>query len=276
MSLSRFPRAKKSFGQNFLHDPGILAKIFEELGSNSVSGWLEIGCGTGVLTSFLSAMDSPLLGVELDQSLFDQLAKFFKREDKKLHQGSILDLAEMEILNVLPGGYGVVGNIPYNLTSPIIDRLLNHYNGWKVAYLMVQKEVGDRILASPGNSNYGRLAVFCQLRSKPTKILRVPAGCFQPPPKVDSVFLRFEALESVLEQEFCEFLFRIVKIGFSQRRKKLKGILARDHADDDILSALEAIGMDEGCRAEEIPPNQWVEFGKVLWDKSRSASYIVS
>ena len=272
MADSRFPRAKKSFGQNFLHDPGILQKIHQELGSNLVSGWLEIGCGTGVLTSFLSTLQGPLLGVELDQSLYGHLHKFFDTENKKLHQGSILDLSEEEILGPLPVGYGIVGNIPYNLTSPIIEKILSHYRSWKVAYLMVQKEVGDRIIAVPGHSNYGRLAVFCQLKTKPMKILKVPAGCFQPPPKVDSVFLRFEALDSKLEDPFCEFLFKIVKIGFSQRRKKLRKTLSKDFDNDDVQSALEALEINQGCRAEEISPQQWLGFGKILWEKLQSAS----
>jgi len=266
---SRFPRAKKSLGQNFLHDPGTVRKICSSLGSAQVKGWLEIGCGTGVLTSYLSSLDLPMVGVELDWSLLDSLKTFFERENQKLIGGSILEVPENEVLKILETPYGIVGNIPYNITSKIIEMLLGGYSQWSELYLMVQKEVGDRIIARPGTSSYGRLSVFCQLYSIPSKVLNVPAGCFQPPPKVDSVFIRLTALNRRLDGAFGRFLSSTVKTGFSQRRKKLKRVLAKDFAIDDILSAFERIDLKENCRAEELSPQCWLDFCKLLWEDSK-------
>ena len=264
---SRFPRAKKRFGQNFLHDPGMLQKIHRQLETTRASAWLEIGCGTGVLTSFLSSLAVPFMGIEIDEGLYSHLEKYFKRDHATLHRGSFLSLEESEILLKLPEAYGIVGNIPYHLTSEILRKTLFEFRSWNTLYLMVQKEVGDRILAQPGSSSYGRLSVFCQLLSSPSKVLSVPAGCFQPPPKVASVFLKLEHNSHKLQSPFGDFLFSLIKTGFSQRRKKLRGLLAVEFPRDKVSNAITEAGFSEECRAEEIPPRGWIVLAERLWEE---------
>jgi len=245
----------------------MLQKIHRELQTTRVPGWLEIGCGTGVLTSLLSSLGLPFMGIEIDEGLYAHLEKYFIQDNATLHRGSFLSLEESEILSSLPDAYGIVGNIPYHLTSEILRKTLSEFRSWNMLYLMVQKEVGERILAQPGSSSYGRLSVFCQLLSSPSKVFSVPAGCFQPPPKVASVFLRFERNTHKLHSPFGEFLFSLIKTGFSQRRKKLRGLLAVEFSRDKVSNAIIEAGFSEECRAEEIPPRGWIVLAKRLCEE---------
>jgi len=160
--MGRFVEARKSLGQNFLHDPACHKKIRECIQRSSQNHWLEIGCGTGEITKHFAQMGKSLTGVELDDRLIGPLESIFEsmEEGRLVHQ-SILDLSEQDL--ELPGAYSILGNLPYYITSPILEHVLQNYKGFDDFYLMVQKEVGDRIVSAHVSKTYGRLSRFLQL-----------------------------------------------------------------------------------------------------------------
>lgn len=249
----------KSLGQHWLHDRDILAHIAdcaELVKSDTV---LEIGPGLGTLTSELLRRADKVVAVEFDEQLALKLPGQFPGKNLDVIYEDILQFD----LSTLPSGYKVVANVPYYITSKIVQRLMTATNKPAIAVLLVQKEVAERLAAAPGDMSI--LAISAQLYSEVTLGDVVPAAFFTPPPKVDSqvVILRTRQqslLGDVPEKDF----FRVVKAGFSSKRKKLRTSLAGGLGiqKDAVESLLQGVNISPNNRAEDLSIQQWLELAR--------------
>ncbi len=208
---------RKKWGQNFLRDPNIIRKVVDVLDPSPEDTVLEIGPGSGAMTHELANRSGKITAVEVDPLLIPGL-KDTLPENVDVIQGDILkfDLSRM------PEGYRVIGNLPYYITTPILFRILE-FPRWKRAVFMVQKEVGERMWASPGSKEYGRLSVMVQVMAKVEMVFQVPPTVFYPKPSVWSVVITLTPLRQ--HPSNMELFTVIVKTAFSQRRKKLRNTL---------------------------------------------------
>jgi 16S rRNA (adenine1518-N6/adenine1519-N6)-dimethyltransferase len=246
------PRAKKSFGQNFLQDASVVRKIIAAADIQAGETVLEIGPGTGVLTSALVEAGAKVVAVEADHDLISGLQERF---------GGRITLVEGDILNPprsfeLTETYKLVANIPYNITSPILEKFLSHEPRPSRMVLMVQKEVADRISAKPPQMSL--LSIVCQIYAEVTKVCNVPAGAFRPAPKVDSAVVKLDVRP--LGPADPESVIALAKIGFSHPRKQLHGNLAASGrgTSAEIKAALETIGLNPQIRAEGLTVGDWI------------------
>lgn len=250
-------RAKKSMGQNFLVDGNVLSRIVEAVDLGPTDRVLEIGPGRGALTSLLVRKAAHLLAVELDRQLVPLLEREFSASDNiEFIQADILKVSLTDLLGSRWGGkWKVAANLPYNISSQVIFKFLDNVRLFSSLILMLQKEVGDRLIAAPGTKEYGILSVFCNLHFDMSRVLIVKPGAFRPVPKVDSVVLKFVPLAAPRQDVGDEALFRqVVKAAFSQRRKTLSnclksaGIVEAEHLDTLFGTS----GIDGGRRGETL------------------------
>ena len=249
-------RYKQSLGQNFLYDEELLAALTEAAGVSADEDVLEIGPGCGSLTKHLCRAAAHVLSVELDERLIP-LLNAFMAEEKNLTilQGDIMALNLQEITKDLAKPFAVVANIPYYITTPLIQRLLTSGLPVSRLALMVQKEVADKILADPGDDGWGPLAIRCQYMCEPRLAMDVPAACFTPPPKVDSAFvvlpLREKPAVDVLNEEM---FFRVAAAAFALRRKTMVNNLCATFRVERprALEWIRAAGLDEMVRGERL------------------------
>lgn len=256
--LRRFNlQPKKSLGQNFLVDEAALAKVAGAAELTPADTVLEIGPGVGSLTRHLAAAAQRVVAVELDQSLWPALEFVLEPyPNVTVFHGDILhiDLAALE----LPAGYKVVANIPYYITSAVIRRLLEAPAPPALIVLTVQREVAERICAGPGEMSL--LAVSVQVYSQPRLVARVPAGAFFPRPEVESAVVRLDARPAPAAAGLdMDRFFRVVKAGFSQKRKQVKNALAASLPAEPaaVEAALTAAGVDPQRRAETLSLEEW-------------------
>lgn len=248
---------KKSLGQHWLRDEAILDYIADAAEISATDTVVEIGPGTGTLTAKLLARGAKVVAVEKDEKLAASLAK---HKNLRVVPNDILTFD----LNKLPTGYKVVANIPYYLTSNLLRVLSESANPPATAVLLVQKEVAERIAAGPGQMSL--LAVSVQLYYEPTLGQAVSAKLFEPPPKVDSQVIILNRREKPLFKDLDrQKFFRLVKAGFSQRRKKLRSSLAaglhisKEQAED----LLKKVGINGDLRAQELSLQQWYELSRL-------------
>lgn len=253
-------RAKKAFGQNFLVDDAALSAIanaVEVEGENVV----EIGPGYGALTERLLAMrPKSLTLVELDPDMVAILEDRLAKGDLKVPEGTEFEIRKMDVLEYEPAfsGYRVIANIPYYITSPILDRFLYELPTRPEAMvILMQKEVAERIVAKDGKES--GLSLFCKNACEAIEhVAKVPAGCFRPAPKVDSAVLRFVVSESRDPVADGRFL-KTVRAGFSSPRKKLASNLANGLGvpKETVAAAFSELGIDENERGERVPLSVW-------------------
>lgn len=220
---------KKRWSQNFLTDPNTCRKICETVQQDENSGILEIGPGQGALTRYLVELYDTVWAIEIDPELAEQLpARLEYPKNLQVINRDFLSCTPEELTGYLTNcGGRVIGNLPYHITSPIIFKLLENHQRMTQAVLMVQKEVAERICATPGNKQYGILSVFCQYYAQCEYRLTVPAGQFFPKPQVDSAVIRLEFYRDLPYLAEDKLLFsRIVKTSFNQRRKMLRNTLS--------------------------------------------------
>ncbi len=256
-------RAKKSLGQNFLKDPYYLEKIADKAGIISSDLVLEIGPGLGHLTRVLATRAGKLLALELDERLIPLLRKEFaeQRNVEIIHA----DALEYPYA-ALHGKWKVVANLPYYISTPIIQKLLIHRDRFDTLTLMLQKEVADRIASPPGGKEYGYLSVLVQLYAEPSIEFTVPAGAFTPKPEVDSSVITLALRDSpaVSPRDEGSFL-RVVKAAFSQRRKTLRNSLKQLEASREKMDAvLDKTGIDLGRRAETLSVEEFARLTDFL------------
>ncbi len=252
---------KKSLGQHWLRDRDVLAHIADCAELTSEDSVLEIGPGLGTLTSELLRRSKRVVAVEFDEELARKLPAQFPGKDLTVVQSDILSFD----LSDLPVGYKVVANVPYYITSKIVQLLMTTANKPSVAVLLVQKEVAQRLAARPGDMSI--LAVSAQLFADVTLGDIVPAALFTPPPKVDSqvVILKTRTtpfLTDVSEKDF----FRVVKAGFSAKRKMLRSSLSGglSISKDQAETYLAAAGIASNVRAESLTLTQWQTLAKCV------------
>ena len=258
-------RPSKGLGQHFLIDERVLEHILAaaELSENDTV--LEIGPGLGVLTRALAAQAGRVVAVELDAGMVailrERLADF---DNLEVVEGDILQLNPGTLVDPAPR-YKVVANLPYYITSAVLRHLLEASRKPERIVVMVQWEVAQRILAQPGDMSL--LAVSVQFYGQPELVTRVPAGAFWPPPQVDSAVLKIRVYEQPpVAVHDTRWFFRVVRAGFSQRRKQLKNALAAGlHRDRNaVASALESVGIDPRRRAETLSLAEWAAVAEAL------------
>jgi len=251
---------KKSLGQHWLKDRDALVHIANCAELTSEDTVLEIGPGLGTLTSELLRRSKNVIAVEFDEELARKLPAQFPGKNLQVVTSDILSFD----LSDLPAGYKVVANVPYYITSKIVQLLMTAQNKPSIAVLLVQKEVAQRLAAQPGDMSI--LAVSAQLFADVALGDIVPAKLFTPPPKVDSqvVILKSRTTPFLTESSEKEF-FQMVKAGFSAKRKKLRSSLsAALHLEkDEIELLLQTVGIDPDARAETLSLEQWARLTKL-------------
>ena len=261
-------RYRQSLGQNFIYDEGLLAALTEAAGVNDREDVLEIGPGCGSLTKHLCRAARRVVSVELDERLIPLLHAFLSGEKNwRVVQGDIMALDLRETTAELQAPFAVVANIPYYITTPLIQRLLTSGLPISRMALMVQKEVADKILSSPGEEGWGPLAVRCQYQCEPRRLMEVPASCFTPPPKVDSTFILLPMREKpAVQVKDEEMFFRVVNAAFALRRKTLLNGLCAAFRTERAEAAgwLEKAGIDPMIRGERLAPEELGRLADVL------------
>lgn len=257
-------RPKKRFGQNFLQDRHVVDGILSAAALEPDDQVLEIGPGLGALTDRLLPVVARLHVIEIDRDLG---AELLARPETNLavHLGDALRLDWEAILPSPP--YKLIANLPYNISSQIVFKILDHHRLFSRLVLMFQQEVGERLCAAPGGRDYGILSVLCQVWFDIRRVLRVPPGAFYPPPKVNSAVLCFDALPRPrIEIEDQAFFRRVVKGAFAQRRKTLRNSLAGAGLGFDGMEAtLLAAGIDPGRRAETLSLEEFGRLTQILY-----------
>ena len=253
--MNHIPR--KRFGQNFLNSPGVIRNIVEAIAPQRGDLMVEIGPGQAALTEPLCDALDRLHVVEIDRDLIALLKRRFPADKLVIHEGDALDFDFGAFGNDLR----IVGNLPYNISTPLLFHLSAFANQVRDMHFMLQKEVVDRMVAAPGNSDYGRLSVMLQYRFEMERLFIVPPGAFTPAPKVDSAIVRMlpkpvEQRQARDEQQFA----RIVTAAFGQRRKMLRNTL-RDMFDE---AALEALEVRPTARPEELAVADYVRLANAL------------
>lgn len=261
---------KRSLGQNFLVDAAHLDRIVAAADLTPDDTVLEIGPGLGTLTERLAAQAGSVVAVELDDRLIELLrSRLTDRPNVQIVHGDILELHPADLVtparpDALDGApitaqhYKVVANLPYYITSAVMRHLLEANVRPALAVLMVQKEVAERICARPGEMSL--LAVSVQFYAAPRIVQRVPAGAFYPPPNVDSALLRLDVYaQPVVHDVPVDRFFRVVRAGFSQKRKQLANSLSAGLARPkaQVTAALRAAGIDPTRRAETLALAEW-------------------
>ena len=247
--------ARKRFGQHFLTDGAVLDAIVDAIDPGPGEALVEIGPGLGAMTDPLVARCERLSVIELDRDLAQRLRK---RPE--------LDVIEADVLQVDFGALAVrrgqrlrvVGNLPYNISTPILFHLLGAVEHVVDQHFMLQKEVVDRMAAAPGGKDYGRLSVMLQWRYQIESVLDVPPEAFEPPPRVDSALVRMQPLPVVAAVD-AGLLGELVRVAFSQRRKLLRHTLGR------WLEARQFAGVfNVQRRAEEVPVSEYLALAATL------------
>ncbi len=239
-------RARKRFGQNFLSDPGIIRRIVDSLHLSRGDMVVEIGPGLGALTVPLAAQLDHLHVIEIDRDLIGRLRDRFAPERLTIHEGDVLKFD----FGSLGSGLRIVGNLPYNISTPILFHLAAFAGHISDMTFMLQKEVVQRMVATPGSKDYGRLSVMLQYRFRMGHLFDVPPEAFRPAPKVVSSIVRMAPLPDSRPKALDETLFAdIVAAAFAQRRKTLRNTL-KHYLDP---AGLEGIDVDSGLRAEQLP-----------------------
>ena len=250
-------RADKKLGQNFLQDPFALEAITAAAGIQPTDTVLEIGPGLGSLTRYLAVSAREVIAVELDADLIPPLQAVTKPyENIHIIHGDILKLSPRELIHV--SEYLVVANIPYYITSAIIRHLLENKPKPRRIVLTIQKEVADRICAKPGDMSL--LALSVQVYGEPSIAKRIPANAFFPAPKVDSAVLTIDIYPSpIIQPEFLDTFFKLIKAGFSQKRKTLRNSLSSGlHTSTSVsVEILTQAGIDPMRRAETLSIEEW-------------------
>ena len=289
-------RPSKRFGQNFLIDQNIKNKIVESIGVSGKDVVLEIGPGLGALTEDLCKKAKKVIAVEKDKRLYDFLKGVIAKSEaqpfvckgldeatkpsplfaKGWTKQSLLELINDDILkydlsnsrscrSATPGvGLIVVGNLPYSISSPILNHLINNKNYINSAYITVQMEFGERLVASPGTKDYGSLSCYAQFYGNPKILFKIPRGAFFPVPEVDSCFLKIDFNKEMDKSIDHDMLFKIIRSSFEKRRKTILNSLASSgifKSKEETFICLTKAGISPDRRPETISLQEFVK----LW-----------
>lgn len=250
-------QARKRFGQHFLTDQSVLSNLIGEMRPRHDDRLVEIGPGLGALTFWLLKAVTHLQVVEIDRDLAEKLRTGAWKDKLTVHEVDVLKFD----FGQLAAPFRVVGNLPYNISSPILFALLEVADQVIDQHFMLQKEVIDRMVAAPKTSDYGRLSVMLQAYYDMDHLFDVPPECFEPPPRVMSAIVRMVPKPAPQRSQIPHAIFsRVVSTAFSQRRKMLRNTWA------DVVpeSMAQQAGIALTARAEEIAPSQFVQVAQLL------------
>ncbi len=238
-------RPRKRFGQHFLHDPGVLARIIEALDPSPEDFLVEIGPGEGALTRPVLSRTGNIHVIELDRDLAARLSD----ERITVHQADALAFD----FGQFPAGMRIVGNLPYNISTPLLFHLARFAARVRDMHFMLQLEVVERMVAAPSTPQYGRLSVALQARFRMQKLFKVSRGAFRPPPKVDSAVVRLQPLPEMLDIDAD-----LLRTAFSARRKQLRNALM---LADSVYAKL---GIDPKLRPENLSPGDYARLTEAV------------
>jgi len=240
-------KTRRRFGQHFLHDPGVLKRIVEAIDPASGDAIVEIGPGEGALTRPLLERIGHLTAIEIDRDLAARLAGEFASQRLSVVTADVLDFD----FSALPPGLRIVGNLPYNISTPILFHLARYADRVRDMHFMLQREVVQRMVAKHSTPDYGRLSVMLQTRFRMYKLFNVAPGAFRPPPKVDSAVVRLVPIAERPDWDQA-VLEKIVREAFSARRKTLRNALPLKPGD------YEELGIDPKLRPENLSPADYL------------------
>jgi 16S rRNA (adenine1518-N6/adenine1519-N6)-dimethyltransferase len=255
--MKHIPR--KRFGQNFLTDQTVLYDIIRAIDPRPDDAMVEIGPGLAAMTSLLLESLRQLHVVELDRDLVTRLKKNFDPARLIVHEGDALKFDFASIPVAEGGKLRVVGNLPYNISSPLLFHLAAIAPQVQDQHFMLQKEVVERMVAEPGGKSFGRLSVMLQWRYYMELLFVVPPSAFDPPPQVDSAIVRMIPLPNPLPCDERK-LEQVVTKAFSQRRKVIRNCVAGMFTENDLIDA----GVDPQARPEAVPVEQFVALANRL------------
>ncbi len=267
------PKARKQFGQHWLRSEKALNKIVAAANLQPSDRILEIGPGTGILTRQLLSQVESVVAVEIDRDLCELLVKKLGSTDNfLLLQGDFLTLdldTQLAAFPTFQNPNKVVANIPYNITGPILEKLLGKIaqpavQSFDSIVLLVQKEVAERLYAKPGSRAFGALSVRVQYLAECEFICDVPAKAFSPPPKVDSAVVRLRPRRIELPADNPKHLETLVQLGFSSKRKMLRNNLKSVVESDRLTHLLEQLEVNPQARAEDLSVQEWVALSNTL------------
>jgi 16S rRNA (adenine1518-N6/adenine1519-N6)-dimethyltransferase len=269
------PRAKKSLGQNFLVDPNIQRMIVDALQPSLDDEVMEIGPGQGALTRHLAGRVGRLVLVELDDTLAAKLqAEFAVTPSVEVIHRDVLDV-RLEEVTAEPSRLKVIGNIPYNITTPILFGLLERRPRPAEIVLMVQKEVAERIVAAPGSKTYGALAVGVRSVADVERVMNVGRTAFRPMPDVESAVIRVVPHDPPrIPPEDEASLRKLTRFAFGQRRKQFQRILrdAYGLTVEQVEAVGREVGMDLQARPESFSPERFIDLARALRTVTRAAA----
>ncbi|WP_414543854.1 16S rRNA (adenine(1518)-N(6)/adenine(1519)-N(6))-dimethyltransferase RsmA [Nostoc sp. CCY0012] len=272
-------RPRKSFAQHWLKSEKALDAIVKAAACEERDRILEIGPGTGILTRRLLPLVQSLVAVEIDFDLCKLLTKQIgKKENFLLLQGDFLTIDLSSNLAAFPNCQKpnkVVANIPYNITGPIIEKLLGtianpNPEPFDLIVLLVQKEVAERLYAKPGSKTFGALSVRVQYLADCELICTVPAAAFYPPPKVDSAVVRLRPRQIETPAINPQRFDTLLKLGFAAKRKMLRNNLQSVVERDRLTQILEQLEINPQARGEELSVQQWVNLVNILEEETKS------
>jgi 16S rRNA (adenine1518-N6/adenine1519-N6)-dimethyltransferase len=253
--MKHIPR--KRFGQNFLTDQAVLHDIIRAINPQADDVMVEIGPGLAAMTRLLLESLQQLHVVELDRDLVARLKQNFDPKRLLVHAGDALQF-DFASLAAAGSKLRVVGNLPYNISSPLLFHLAQIAPKVQDQHFMLQKEVVERMVAEPGSKTYGRLSVMLQWRYHMELLFVVPPTAFDPPPKVDSAIVRMIPLAQPISCDAAR-LEQVVAKAFSQRRKVIRNCVAGMFTENDLIAA----GIDPQARPEAVPVDQFVRLANL-------------
>lgn len=263
MSNKAGHQARKRFGQNFLHDPGVIERIVRAINPKPEDTLVEIGPGLGAITEEVLAVNPRLQVVELDRDLIPVLrTKFFNYPEFRIHEADALTFDFGQLAE--PGQrLRIIGNLPYNISTPLIFHLLAHAGTVQDMHFMLQKEVVQRLAAVSGDNNYGRLGIMAQYFCKVQPLFEVGPGAFRPAPKVDSAIVRLVPHETLPHPtKDLATLQSVVRTAFNARRKTLRKALG----SLITVEQLQSLGINDGLRPENLSLADYVAIADLLVD----------
>jgi 16S rRNA (adenine1518-N6/adenine1519-N6)-dimethyltransferase len=258
--MKHIPR--KRFAQHFLTDQAVIADIVAAIRPHANDAMVEIGPGLGALTTPLSAALHHLHVIEIDRDIIARLHRAYPPARLSVHAGDVLEFD----FSALPRELRVVGNLPYNISTPLLFHLARYAERIRDMHFMLQKEVVERMVAPPGGRDYGRLSVMLQYRFDMELLLEVAPDAFSPPPQVDSAVVRMRPRPPAQLTAATEAgLAQVVRRAFAQRRKTLRNSLAGLLEAGDYA----ALGIAPGLRAENLAVADFVAISNYLWEKEK-------
>lgn len=268
MSNKAGHQARKRFGQNFLHDLGTIERIIRAINPKPDDAIVEIGPGLGALTEEILAVNPRLQVVELDRDLIPVLrTKFFNYPEFRIHEADALKFDFSQLMVDRP--LRIIGNLPYNISTPLIFHLLSQAGVVQDMHFMLQKEVVQRMAAVPGDNNYGRLGIMTQYFCRVQPLFEVGPGAFRPAPKVDSAIVRLVPHKTLPHPvKDLATLQAVVRTAFNARRKTLRKALGGMVS----VEQLQSLGINDGLRPENLGLADYVAIADLLFEEKGAAS----